>query len=316
MDLQVEWAPCDLCGAENWEVLFIGSDRRHGLPGEFGVTKCRSCGHLQTNPRPTRKSMQAFYPESYGSHSPNSPTIRRTKRDLRLMKLGKKSIFGSIILPFASWRFRRLIPSWLEGEKGLFLEIGCGTGWLCALAQEMGWQAIGVDISLNACLASRRTWNIPILCSDSHSLPFKSNTFRLVVLCHVLEHLYSPRQVLCEVYRVLGRGGWVALEVPNADSLGRQVYRHLWNSWDLPRHLHHFTPTTLRRLMEQAGFQKIRIQSAHYEPFILTTRWLPRKNLFARFMRLVLGLPAWLSLPLLVANQQGEILRAWGLKEN
>jgi len=315
MDLKVEWVSCDLCGSETWEVLFIGSDQRYKLPGEVEVTKCRCCGHLQTNPRPTSKAMQAFYPETYGSHSPNSPTIRRTKRDLRLMKWSKKSIFGGILSPFASWRFRRLIPEWLEDKKGLFLEIGCGTGWLCALAQEMGWQVVGLDISLNACSVARQTWGIPVLCSDSVSLPFKSNTFRLVVLRHVLEHLPSPRQALSEVYRVLKENGWVALEVPNAESLGRQVYGPLWDSWDLPRHLHHFTPVTLGRFMEQAGFCKIQIKSAHYEPFILTTKWLPRKNLPARFVRLLLGLPSWLLLPFLVANQQGEVLRAWGLKE-
>ena len=295
MNLQVEWVSCDLCGAETWEVLFIGSDRRYKLPGEFGVTRCRCCGHLQTNPRPTSKSMQAFYPKTYGSHSPNSSPIRRTKRDLHLMKLGRKSpLAGKALSTVATWRFRRIVPKWLENEKGLFLEIGCGTGWLCALAQEVGWQAVGLDISLNACLVARQTWDIPVLCSDSLSLPFKSNTFRLVVLRHVLEHLPSPRQALSEVYRVLKEGGWVALEVPNAGSLGRWVYGPLWDSWDLPRHLHHFTPTSLRHLMERVGFRRTRIQSAHYEPFILTTRWLPRKNLFTRFMRLLLGLPCLL----------------------
>ncbi len=231
------------------------------------------------------------------------------------MNLGRKfRLVGKIFSTAATWRFRRIVPKWLENEKGLFLEIGCGTGWLCALAQEMGWQVVGLDINLNACWVARQTWNMLFLCSDSMLLPFKSNTFRLVVLRHVLEHLPSPRQALSEVYRVLKDDGWVALEVPNAESLGRWVYGPLWDSWDLPRHLHHFTPATLGRFMEQAGFCKIQIKSAHYEPFILTTKWLPRKNLPARFVRLLLGLPSWLLLPLLVAHQQGEILRAWGLK--
>jgi ubiquinone/menaquinone biosynthesis C-methylase UbiE len=170
------------------------------------------------------------------------------------MKLGRKfPLVERIFSTVATWRFRRLIPEWLEGEKGLFLEIGCGTGWLCALAQEVGWQVVGLDISLNACLVARQTWSIPVLCSDSLSLPFKSNAFRLVVLRHVLEHLPSPRQALSEAYRVLKDNGWVALEVPNAGSLGRRVYGPLWDSWDLPRHLHHFTPVTLKRLMGNSG---------------------------------------------------------------
>jgi len=316
LNLRVEWAHCDLCGAEDWEVLFFGSDRRHKLPGEFGVTKCRCCGHLQTNPRPTNEFLPIFYPESYSAHSAECHRIRHTGRDLRLMKLGRKfPLVERIFSTVATWRFRRLIPEWLEGEKGLFLEIGCGTGWLCALAQEVGWQVVGLDISLNACLVARQTWSIPVLCSDSLSLPFKSNAFRLVVLRHVLEHLPSPRQALSEAYRVLKDNGWVALEVPNAGSLGRRVYGPLWDSWDLPRHLHHFTPVTLKRLMEQVGFRRVKISSAHFKPFLLTAKWLPRKHLLAHFVRLLMGLPSWLLLPFLVANQQGEILRAWGLKE-
>jgi len=93
LNLQVEWTPCDLCGAEDWEVLSIGSDRRHKLPGEFGVTKCRSCGHLQTNPRPTNEFLPTFYPESYSAHSAECHRIRHTKRDLHLMNLGRKFPF-------------------------------------------------------------------------------------------------------------------------------------------------------------------------------------------------------------------------------
>jgi hypothetical protein len=158
LNLQVEWTPCDLCGAEDWEVLFISSDRRHKLPGEFGVTKCRSCGHLQTNPRPTNEFLPTFYPESYSAHSAECHRIRHTKRDLHLMNLGRKFPFvGKMFSTAAAWRFCRLVPKWLETENGLFLEVGCGTGWLCALAWEMGWQAIGVDISLNACKVARQT---------------------------------------------------------------------------------------------------------------------------------------------------------------
>ena len=210
----------------------------------------------------------------------------------------------------AAWRFRRLFPKWLETENGLFLELGCGTGWLCALAWEMGWQAVGLDINLLVKLGTYQSSALTV-----YRCPSSQTLFHLVVLRHVLEHLPSPRQALSEVYRVLKDDGWVALEVPNAGSLGRWVYGPLWDSWNLPRHLHHFTPATLRRLMEQVGFRKVKISSACFKPRVLTAKWFPSKNLLTRFARLLLELPSWLLLPFLVANQQGEILRAWGLKE-
>lgn len=231
MDLKVEWASCDFCGAEDWETFFTSHDRRYNIKGEFGVTRCRQCGHLQTNPRPTQEIIGIFYPDIYTAHLPSCHSVRRTKRDLLLLEWAERTGFiGRLFLPLARWRFQRLVPRKLSQRKGAMLEIGCGTGWFCALAQKFGWQAVGLDISLSACQHARQIWGMTFICSQDSPLPFKSNSFRLVVLRHVLEHLYSPKNALAEAYRVLQKGGWVALEVPNADSLGRQVYSAFWHS--------------------------------------------------------------------------------------
>ncbi len=315
LNWQFEWAPCDLCGADSWETLFIGHDRRHRLPGEFGVAKCLYCGHLQTNPRPSRETLPAFYPETYFLSSMRCDQVRRTLRDSLFLKWAAKQTFAkSVFLTLGSLRFHRFVPKWLKVEKGLFLDVGCGVGWLCALAKEVGWRALGVDISLPACKIASQTWGVSVLCSDGLPLPFKADSFHLVTLRHVLEHFPSPRYALSEVYRVLKNNGWVAIEVPNAGSLGRQIYGPLWHSWDLPRHLHHFTPETLERLMKQVGFQKVRTVSAKHKPFMLASRWFSRNPSIGRFMGAVFGLPLWLVLPLLIARKQGEVLRAWGCK--
>ncbi|MER3500204.1 MAG: hypothetical protein C4295_01770 [Candidatus Fervidibacterota bacterium] len=309
--LTTEWVSCDLCGASEWETLFVGRDRRYGVPGEFGVTRCRYCGHLQTNPRPTREALPAYYPETYESHDATCHRVRHTYRDLALLRI--KGVLGWLFRPFGALRFRRLVPVWVEGGNRRMLEIGCGTGWLCGLAAFFGWRPVGVDISLRACQQTCRLWGVTSLCHDGAFLPFRDNTFQLVVLRHTLEHLPSPRTTLQEVFRVLQPGGWVAIEVPNAASLGCQVFGARWDSWDLPRHLHHFTPQTLQRLLEQVGFANLRIGSAQWKPFVLTTHWLPRRP-GVGFLRGLLGAPAWLLFPWVLARRQGEVLRAWGRK--
>lgn len=311
-----EWASCDLCGADDWETIFVGQDRRHNIPGKFGVAQCRHCGHLQTNPRPTRNAIPIYYPETYTAHSLSCARIGRSLRDLRLLKFVRRSSFwGKLILPVATFRFHRLVPSWLDEECGLLLEIGCGSGWFCGLAIAMGWQPVGLDISINACRMAKELWGVAAICSDSLLLPFKSQTFRLVVLYHALEHLFSPRQVLREIHRVLKEGGWVALEVPNANSLGRKVFKENWDSWELPRHLHHFSPETLAKFLEQSGFQNIKVISAKPKPYILTNFLLPKGHPIAKLGRALLGLPAWVLLPLIKARQEGEVLRAWAQKK-
>lgn len=310
-----EWAPCDLCDANDWKVLFTGQDKRHHVPGEFGVTQCRHCGHLQTNPRPTRDAILTYYPATYTAHSLSCSRISRSLRDLKLLEVARKFGFcGKLLLPIATYRFRCIVPSRLSKGRGLLLEIGCGVGWFCKLADAMGWQPVGLDISDSVCREARAIWGIAVVCSDSLPLPFKPQTFDLVVLRHTLEHLFSPKRVLKEVHRVLREGGWVAVEVPNANSLGRKVFEERWDTWELPRHLHHFTPKTLRKVLEQAGFQNIKIVSARHKPFLLANSLLPKRNPLAKLGRILLGLPAWVLLPLMVVRQEGEVLRAWAQK--
>lgn len=315
LNSQTEWASCDLCDANDWETLFVGQDRRHGVPGEFGVAKCRNCGHLQTNPRPTRNTIHIYYPETYSAHSLSCGRVNRSLRDLKLMKLARKIGFlGKLFLPIVTYRFRSLVPSWLNKEQGLLLEIGCGVGWFCGLATAMGWQPVGLDISVNACQRAKEMWGITAICSDSLPLPFKPQTFHLVVLRHTLEHLFSPKQVLKEVHRVLRDSGWVALEVPNANSLGRKVFGERWDTWDLPRHLHHFTLETLKKILERAGFQNIKVISTRHKPFLLAKHLLPQKHPLAKLGRSLLGLPTWVLLPLVKVRQEGEMLRGWAQK--
>jgi len=311
-----EWAPCDLCDANDWKVLFTGQDKRHHVPGEFGVTQCRHCGHLQTNPRPTREAIRIYYPETYSAHSLSCARVSRSLRDLKLLELARRfSFLGKLLLPIATYRFRRLVPLWLDKKCGLLLEIGSGVGWFCKLAAAMGWQPVGLDISVKACQEAKEMWGIAEVCSDSLSLPFKSQTFHLVVLCHTLEHLFSPKQVLREVHRVLRENGWVALEVPNANSFGRKLFGEEWGSWELPRHLHHFTPETLKKVLELAGFQNIKVVSARHKPHLLAARLFPKKLcLLAKVGRALFGLPTWVLLPLITAHNEGEVLRAWAQK--
>ncbi len=310
-EVPTEWVACDLCGAEDFEVLFWGTDRRHGMPGKFGVAQCRQCGHLQTNPRPTREMLPSYYPTDYTAHDSTCHRVRHTQRDIALLRVG--GWWGKLVRPFAAFRFRRLVPSWVDKGSGLFLEIGCGTGWLCKLAALFGWLPVGTDISLNACQTACNLWGIATVCTDGAPLPFRDGIFQLVVLHHTLEHLPSPKTALREVHRVLRSGGWVAIEVPNAHSLGRWVFGERWDSWDLPRHLHHFTPATLQRLLEQTGFQQVRVVSARYKPFVLATSWLPRHPLL-QGLRILLGFPCWLWLPVAMHRRQGEVLRAWSQK--
>jgi len=69
---------CDLCGSDNHEQILVGRDLLCGTEGEWPVVRCRECGLIFTNPRPTPDSLALVYPESYGPFKP-----KRRKRMTR-----------------------------------------------------------------------------------------------------------------------------------------------------------------------------------------------------------------------------------------
>ncbi len=92
---------------------------------------------------------------------------------------------------------------------------------------------------------------------------------------HVLEHLRDPQAALAAVRRLLRPGGEVILGVPNLSCASRWCFGEHWCGWNLPRHLHHFTVKTIKRLLEEAGFdvQAVRCHSVGTSYYSFTTRY-------------------------------------------
>lgn len=97
---------------------------------------------------------------------------------------------------------------------------------------------------------------------------FKDNSFHLITMWHVIEHLPEPLQSLKDIYRLLTDDGTLIMEIPNSKSLARAIFGSNWYAWDLPRHFYHFSPKTITKLIEKAGFSNI------------TVNHLPKLNLF------------------------------------
>jgi SAM-dependent methyltransferase len=86
-----------------------------------------------------------------------------------------------------------------------------------------------------------------------------SQYFDLITFWHSLEHHVDPVSALTQAKAYLRPGGFVVAEVPNSASLIAKIFGANWLGWDLPRHLVHFAPSTLRRVAKGAGFATIRV---------------------------------------------------------
>jgi hypothetical protein len=81
-----------------------------------------------------------------------------------------------------------------------------------------------------------------------------------VHLVDVVEHAHDPLALLTHVRRRLGPGGRLTMTAPNADGLGSRWFSPAWTGLDLPRHLTHFGPQSLRRILEKAGFRDVTVR--------------------------------------------------------
>src|SRR5262249_62266640 len=125
-------------------------------------------------------------------------------------------------------------------------------GGSLGVARALGWQVTGIEVD-EAAAAKARRFASELYVGDLLSAPFAAGRFDVVSAFHVLEHVPEPVAVLRRLLQWLAPGGILIVEVPNAGGLGAAMFGKAWSGLELPRHLSHFSPVTLRRAAEQAG---------------------------------------------------------------
>ena len=252
----MEQTTCPLCDhPENWHYL-SSSDLLYDTPGEFHVVACHSCGHHFVNPRPSLREIGRHYPPDYAPHQAEnsagleSPTA---SSDAGSLKARLRSVPGL-------QRFiHRLVDSraeWIPSTEQLprrALELGCADGRFLARLQDDGWECTGVEFS-PAAAARARNRGLTVYEATLESTALPAASFDAFFAWMVIEHLHDPRAVLREARRILKPGGWLVFSIPNRGCWEPWVFGRYWHAYDLPRHLQHFKPRTIRRLLADCGF--------------------------------------------------------------
>lgn len=243
-----------------------------------GVTErlvvCEGCGLGSLDPLPGPERISEFYPaEYYGS--PNA-------KFEPLVEMGVRC--------GARMRVRTLLSGVPRGSR--VLDVGCGRGVMLRAMLDLGHEAHGVEITPEAAAGADPRAHIRIA-PDLTDAEYETNSFDAVVLWHVLEHLPRPDQTLDELRRIIRPGGRLILAVPNFASWQSRRTGADWFHLDLPRHLYHFTPETLTRLLRRYEFDSRSIQ--HFallqNPFGWLQSWLnrttdaPRNSLYTLLHR-------------------------------
>jgi SAM-dependent methyltransferase len=256
------------CDRDDVHVL-TGRDLLHGLPGEFHVVRCRSCGLLRTNPRPAAESMGMYYPDDYGPYASAGPaTAQGPDGGLRR---------------FAKWLSRQVLlikPHHIPDlAPGRMLEIGCASGRFLDEMARKGWKVAGLEFSNTAADAARRLgYEVQTASMESAAAP--ACPYDLVVGWMVLEHLHDPVGSLRKLRDWTEPGGWLVLSVPDAGSIEFHVFKKWWYGLHLPNHLFHYKPRTLSHLLESTGW-RVRRRIWHRNPnnlLLSLSSWCRRRS--------------------------------------
>ena len=139
--------------------------------------------------------------------------------------------------------------------QGRLLDVGCGRGDLASNFARAGWQSSGLDFA-PAAVQSARAVGVDAHVGTIETAPWPDGTFDLIIMSHSLEHMADPALAVRRAYALLRDGGTLLVAVPNWDSWQRRAFKENWTPLDVPRHLTHFSPKSLRLAAAEAGFRR------------------------------------------------------------
>jgi len=158
-------------------------------------------------------------------------------------------------------------------ERGRLLDVGCATGSLIYHLWTLGWQVAGTDINADAVRIGARH-GLDVRVGGLDDAPYEAESFDVVHLGDVLEHLPRPREALRAATRLLRQGGLLVVRCPNGEcgfaraTLGLSRRLSLgWPQSQAPYHLYEFSPAALRQLAASTGFEVVRLDRWGRVPF-------------------------------------------------
>lgn len=263
---------CVACGSTQpvvilWDSNFDHPDLRGKECFHYRLVKCIECGFVFVTPQPGSEVMSLLYPPSYYQHRQyrRTWTTRIKHRIARWRFSGYNGLTASNDDILA--RALAMAVEWLTGRHVPFsmgiplnlpkdaaiLDVGCGGGEFLLALRDYGYCNLwGVDISDYAAEPLARA-GIRFHAGDLSSAHLPLHSFDLIRMEHVLEHLSDPLETLRLCHSLLRPGGMIVLNVPNIDSLSFRLFGKSFAHLDLPRHLYHYSPTSLRGLAHRAG---------------------------------------------------------------
>lgn len=236
----------------------------------FDLVENKEFGFLQTTPQPASDKLSDYYKsDDYISHTNSKRNVfEKVYHIVRRISVNQKL---------------KLINSFGSTEKTL-LDVGCGTGDFLQTAKNNGWEIFGIEPNQEA----RTIANIKVtnaVFNTEKLSEFKNESFDVITLWHVLEHLPNLEDQIAVFKKLLKPQGTLIIAVPNYKSYDATYYKAFWAAYDVPRHLWHFDKNAMSKLFSKISMQVTKIKPMYFDAFYVSMLSEKYKNCNMNFIK-------------------------------
>lgn len=225
---------CRRAGAREW---LVSPDRFHGRLDKYTLVRCPSCSLVWLSQPPAPSEMQRHYTDAY---------------DRLISAAGQNS----------PQRWRERAETLVQYKQcGALLDLGCSSGSFLRSLPQKSWELSGIEMSAQSARNAEESSGAKVFVGQILDASFAPESFDVITCFDVLEHLYEPRKVMARVGEWLKPEGIFYVLVPNVDSAEARAFGSYWHGLELPRHLFHYSPASLRFLAESEGFREVWLET-------------------------------------------------------
>ena len=212
-------------------------------------------GYLETSPQPSSEKLPKYYKsEDYISHTDT-----------------KRNLFEKVyhfIRGISLKRKLKLINSFSSEDKKL-LDVGCGTGDFLQIAQQNSWTVSGIEPNDDARQIANVKTNDSVY-NIEQLLEFPKQSFDVISLWHVLEHLPNLEERVSILISLLKENGRLIIAVPNYKSYVAYYYKNFWAAFDVPRHLWHFSKESISKLFFKENMKVVETHPMKFDSYYVS----------------------------------------------
>lgn len=220
----LHYISCNLCGADNQRTLYVIQNMK--------IQRCQECGLVFVNPRIEDPNPHNIYDRAYFEYYILTAAANRKTYTKRLELLEQHC-----------------------PQKGRILDVGCSTGDFLEIAFNRGWNPQGIDVSDAYADEIRNKLKIPMDVGDFVTFDLTPSSFDVVNMGDSIEHMLDPKTAVQKVYDLLKPGGIGYIRAPDINGISPRLAKHRWIQLKPFEHFYYFTRQTMRRLLEEQGFQ-------------------------------------------------------------